>query len=377
MNYPGILNILSSFCYSLLTMRVGILSAEANDEDIRENKRLVREIRLKGHKAQIINYRKTVLVTTKNRKALYQPNKNGVLQKVRVKAVLPRINEADEQSINLATLALEALVVSGVYSTVSPSSIRLAKNKIGSLMALVGAGVNIPRSAAITGTESYAADIDKVLKIVEPNQNRRLIVKTNTGTHGKGVMSAGTRGDARAIVDGFLANNIPVLVQQFVEPTKKGHYTDLRFVVVNGKVVATMKRLSARRDEIRANISLGGRGIAYRPSEHEIEMAEKAAKAIGLSVAGVDIIPSGKSRMIIEVNASPGFAIEEICKVNIAKKIVQMAIAGGRKGETTASERLVAKINTPINLKPLPAMPKTIASLKKIKFAPKLAEREL
>lgn len=358
-------------------MRIGILSAELGREDVHENKRLVREIRLRGHSAQIINYRMTAVVTTRNKTSLYQPDKNGVLRQVRVHAVIPRINEADEQSINLATLALESLMNSGVYSTATPASIRLAKNKIGSLMALAGAGVPVPRSAAVTGTESYDIDIDKFLKIVEPNLTHRLIVKTNTGTHGKGVMPANTRGEARAIVDGFLANNIPVMLQQFIEPTKKDRYTDLRFIVVNGKFVAAMKRVSARKDEIRANISLGGEGYAHTPTPSEIEMAEKAAKAVGLSVAGVDIIPSGKSRIVIEVNTSPGFVIEEITGVNVAKKIVQMAISGGRKGEKTAQQKLVEKLNAPINLNPMPAIPAkfktspTMDRLKTIKLGSK------
>jgi len=333
-------------------MRIGILSAELGREDVLENKRLVREIRLKGHRAKVIDYRKTVVVATKNKRHLFQPDKKGILHQVRVDAVIPRINEADEQSINLATFALESLISNGVYSTASPESIRLAKNKIGSLMALAEAGIAIPRSAAITGTESQDIDIDKVLKVVEPNPAKRLIVKTNIGTHGKGVMSAKSRGEARAIVQGFLANGIPMLLQQFMEPTKRHQYTDIRLIVVNGRVVGAMERLSTRRDEIRANLSLGGKGLPYAPSDHEIELAEKAAKALGLNVAGVDLIPSGRKRVIIEVNTSPGFIIETIASVNIAKKIVQLAISCAQRGEKTKRQRLVETLNRPIKLQP-------------------------
>lgn len=335
-------------------MRIGILSAELGQEDVHENKRLVREIRLKGHKAQVINYRKTVVVATKNRRILYQPNKRGILHQVRVDAVVPRINEADEQSINLATFALESLIANGAYSTATPKSIILAKNKIATLMALAKAGITIPRSAAITGTDSNTVDIDKVLKIVEPNPKKRLIVKTNIGTHGKGVMPANSRGAARAIVDGFLANGVPVLLQQFIEPSKKGEYTDLRLIVIEGRVVGAMKRLSARKDEIRANLSLGGVGEPYEPSELEIQLAENAARALGLSVAGVDLIPSGSKRLIIEVNTSPGFGIEDISKVNVAKKIVQHAITCARKGEKSPGQKFAAALNKPINVKPVP-----------------------
>lgn len=333
-------------------MRIGILSAELGREDIFENKRLVREIRLRGHKAQIINYRKTVVAATKSRRVLFHPDRSGQLHKVNLDVVIPRINEADEQSINLATFALESLISNGVPSTSTPHAIQLAKNKIGSLMALADACIPIPRSAAITGTGDYDIDVDKALKIVEPNPNKRLIVKTNIGTHGKGVMSANSRGEARAIVDGFLANGIPVLLQQFMEPTRRGNYLDIRLIVVGGRVISAMQRVSTRKDEIRANLSLGGKGLAYIPSEHEIEIAERAARACGLSVAGVDLLPSGNKRVIIEVNTSPGFIIESISNVNLAKAIVQHAIVQGRRGEKTKAEKLVETLNKPIHLQP-------------------------
>jgi ribosomal protein S6--L-glutamate ligase len=353
-------------------MRIGILSAELGQEDVYENKRLALEIRLRGHSPKVINYRKCVIATTRNKRELFLPDRKGILQRVKVNAVIPRINEADEQSINLATMALEVLISNGVYSTATPTAIRLAKNKIGSLMALGGAGISIPRSAAITGTDTYV-DIDKVLKIVEPNADRRLIVKTNTGTHGKGVMSANTRGDARAIVDGFLANNIPVMLQQFMEPTKKDSYIDLRFIVIDGKCVGAMKRLSAKKDEIRANLSLGGLGFPYSASEDEIKLAEQAAEAIGLPVAGVDILPSGGKRAVIEVNTSPGFIIESISDVNVAKAIVGLAIKNATRFQPTPTEKLVETLNAPIKINPKKLkkpFPKTLKRFEKIAKLP-------
>ena len=351
--------------YILLLMRIGILSAQLGQEDVHENKRLVREIHLMGHKAMVINYRRAVIVTTKSKQTLYQPDKKGVLKPVKVNAVIPRINEADSKSITLATLALECLIAGGAYSTANPAAIRLSKDKIRSLVAISAAGVSAPRTAAITSARTAELDLDRVLKTVEPNARKRLIIKTITGTLGRGVMSANSRGEARAIVDGFLANNIPVLVQQFVEPTKKNHYVDLRFIIINGKVASTMKRTSSGRDEIRANISLGGKGETYAPTESEIDLAERAAKAVGLAVGGVDIIPSGKARMVIEVNSSPGFVIEKVNNVNIVRKIVRQAVSNANRQEKRATEKLAIKLKEPIKLRPLP--------LKKLKFRPKTA----
>ncbi len=321
-------------------MRIGILSAELGQEDVHENKRLVREIRLKGHRPKIINYRRTVIAISNSRRALYQSDKQGALHQVQVEAVIPRINEASEKSINLAALALETLISNGAYSTSTPLAIRLSKNKIRSLTELAKAGVPVPKSAGLTGAELYNVDIDRVLRTVEPNIKTKLIIKTNTGTHGRGVMLANSRGEARAIVEGLLANNIPVLIQQFIEPEKKKQYSDLRFVVVGGQVVGAMKRISNKNDEFRSNISLGGKGEVYQPSETEIEIAKNAAKATGLSVAGVDMIPSGRTKLVIEVNSSPGFMIEGLIGINFARKIVQQAIAGARRGERTSVQKI-------------------------------------
>ena len=352
------------------TMRIGILSAKLGQEDVHENKRLIREIRLKGHKPSIINYRKTVIAIIGKKRILYQPDSKGELHQVRVDAVIPRINEADEKSISLATLALETLISNGAYSTASPAAIRLAKNKIRSLTELAKAGVPVPKSAGLTGTEQYEIDIDRVLKTVEPNINKRIIIKTNTGTHGKGVMLANSRGEGRAIVEGLLANSIPVLVQEFIPPSKKGTYTDLRFVLVGGQVISAMKRVSNKKDEFRANISLGGTGTLYKPSESELEMARAAAKAVGLIVGGVDIIPSGRGRLVIEVNSSPGFYIEEVSKINHAQKIVQLAVSGARRGERSSAQKITEVLKSEVampHLKPVPR-PK-VRSIKKIKLS--------
>ena len=349
-------------------MRIGILSAELGQEDVHENKRLIREIRLKGHKPITINYRKTVIAITGNRRLLYQPDKKGELHIVKVDAVIPRINEADEKSMNLATLALETLISNGAYSTATPAGIRMAKNKIRSLTELAKAGVPVPKSAGLTGTEEFEIDIDAVLKTVQPSASKRLIIKTNTGTHGKGVMLANSRGEARAIVEGLLANNIPVLVQEFIPPTKKDVYMDLRFVLIAGHVISSMKRVSNKKDEFRANISLGGRGEIYKPSEAELEMARAAAKAVGLSVAGVDMIPSPRGRLVIEVNSSPGFYIEEVSKINHAKKIVQQAISGARRGERSSAQKISDILKSEVampHLKPVPRPRIRLSKLRK------------
>ncbi len=337
-------------------MRIGILSAQLSELDNRENRRFAREILLLGHRAVIINYRDAVIVTTKNKQVLYQPNRQGILRPVRVHAVIPRINEADSKSINLGTLALECLIAGGAYSTASPSAIRLSKDKTHSLLAMSSAGITTPRTAAISTSADKVLDLEKVLKVVEPTANRRLIIKTNIGTGGKGVMPANSRGEARAIVEGFLSNSIPILLQQFIEPTKKDHYIDFRIYVINGKYAGTMIREATRPGEVRANIDLGGKAIFYQPTQEEIKMAEAACEAVGLTIAGVDIIPSGNKRFVIEVNSSPGFAFEEITGTNLVKRMARQAIAGVDLDQVSAPTKIKEVLNTPV---PIPT-PKVI-----------------
>lgn len=333
-------------------MRIGILSSESDQEATAENNRLVREIRITGHESRIINFQEAVVAITDKGRMLCQFDKGGSLRPIKVHVVIPRINEAEEQAINLGTLSLQALISNGAYSMAKPQAIKLAKNKLSSLIALNAAGVPTPRSAAITGTETYP--LDKVLKIVEPDSKKRLIVKTNIGTHGRGVMSAKSRGDARAIVEGFLANNIPVLVQEFIEPEVSDTYIDIRLIVVGGKVIAAMKRESAGKDEIRANLALGGKGFPYTPSLSERQLAVRAARAVGLhEAAGVDIIPTANGPVVIEVNSSPGFGVESVTDVNVVAAIVELAVSKGQRRKVSAPLKKVSKrAIRHLNLKP-------------------------
>jgi ribosomal protein S6--L-glutamate ligase len=109
-----------------------------------------------------------------------------------------------------------------------------------------------------------------------------------------------------------------ILLQEFV---KESAGTDIRVFVVGGKVIASMKRQSLD-DDFRSNLHQGGEGVPVKLTDAERKTALKAAKAMGLSVCGVDLMPSSRGPLVLEVNSSPGFGIERVTGRNVAGPII-------------------------------------------------------
>ena len=110
-----------------------------------------------------------------------------------------------------------------------------------------------------------------------------------------------------------------ILLQEFV---KESAGTDIRAFMVGGKVIASMKRQSLD-DDFRSNIHQGGEGVSVKLTDEERKTVQKAAKAMGLSICGVDIMRSDRGPLVLEVNSSPGFAIEKVTGRNVAEKIIE------------------------------------------------------
>ncbi len=146
-----------------------------------------------------------------------------------------------------------------------------------------------------------------------------LIVKLLEGTQGRGVVLAETRKAAESVINAFKSLKANLLVQEFV---KEAEGKDLRCFVINGKVVAAIER-SAAPGEFRANIHQGGSAKIVKVTKEERSLAVKAAKVMGLSVAGVDIIRSNKGPLLLEVNSSPGLeGIETATEQDIASLMI-------------------------------------------------------
>jgi len=147
-----------------------------------------------------------------------------------------------------------------------------------------------------------------------------LIIKLLEGTQGKGVVLAETKKAAESVINAFKSLNANILVQEFI---KEANGKDLRCFVINGKVVAAMQR-EAPPGEFRANIHLGGTGTVVKITKEERKLAIQAAKAMGLDVAGVDLIRSSKGPLLLEVNSSPGLeGIEGATGKDVAKEMIR------------------------------------------------------
>lgn len=149
-----------------------------------------------------------------------------------------------------------------------------------------------------------------------------MIIKLARGTHGNGVVLAETKKAAKSVLQAFYLTNddgTNILLQEFI---KESAGTDIRAFVVGSRVVASMKRQSLD-DDFRSNLHKGGEGTIIKLTEEEKKAAVKAAKAMGLNIAGVDLMRSARGPLILEVNASPGFGIEKVTGRNVAGAIIE------------------------------------------------------
>lgn len=211
---------------------------------------------------------------------------------------------------------VEALELSGHKLLNSYASICKAKNKQRTMQLLATKGVPTPKTVAVTC-------MDRVEAAVELLGGAPVVVKSAYGTYGSGVVLAESLQAARSIADIFWCSgfiNDRLLFQEYIEEAKG---SDRRILVMNGKVLAAMQR-QAQAGEFRSNVKLGASAQPYQPTPEEVDTALRAARALGLGLAGVDLIPSQRGSLVLEVNCNPGFEALEACTgLDIASKIIQ------------------------------------------------------
>jgi ribosomal protein S6--L-glutamate ligase len=183
----------------------------------------------------------------------------------------------------------------GVLTVNNSMAITQSRDKLFSLQALLKAGLRIP----VTGFAHSPIDTNDLIEMVE---GAPLIVKLLEGTQGRGVVLAETRKAADSVINAFKSLNANLLVQEFI---REAQGKDLRCFVIGGKVVASIQREAAP-GEFRANIHRGGSARPVKITPEERRIAIRAARVLGLKIAGVDIIRSSKGPLLLEVNSSPG-----------------------------------------------------------------------
>jgi len=286
-------------------MKIAILS---NGTGNYSTKRLKEEAIKRGHEVQIIKYRDCYASIEQNNPTVsYKGEDLGKFD-----AIIPRIAA---YMTRYGTAIVRQLEMQGVYSVSSSIAINRSRDKLRSMQLLAKAGVGIPK----TVVSRNSTDIDDLLEKVGGTP---VIIKLASGTHGNGVVLADSKKAAKSVLQAFYLSNedgTNVLLQEFV---KESAGTDIRAFVVGSRVIASMKRQSLD-DDFRSNLHKGGEGVPIKLTEEERKTAIKAAKAMGLNVAGVDMMRSERGPLVLEVNASPGFGVEKVTSRNVAAPIIE------------------------------------------------------
>lgn len=225
-------------------------------------------------------------------------------------AVIPRIGA----SITLYGLAvLRQLETMGVWSLNDSVAIGRSRDKLRSMQVLARKGIGLP----ITAFAHSAKYIDDMIEMVG---GAPIVIKLLEGTQGLGVVLGETHTSARSVIEAFRKVNVNILLQEYI---KEADASDIRCIVVGGKVVASMKRKGPPGD-FRSNLHRGGTAAKEKISPEERSVAVRSAALMGLNVCGVDILRTHHGPVIMEVNSSPGLeGIEKATEIDVATKIIQ------------------------------------------------------
>ena len=287
-------------------MKIGILSRSTR---IYSTKKLIEAAEARGHEVTVFNPLKCYMNITSVHPDVYYKNKD-VQQKLEVDAVIPRIGA----SVTLyGTAVLRQFEVGGVYTLNGSVAITRSRDKLRAHQLLARKHVGIP-------VTSYAHSGNATADLIASVGGAPLIVKVTESTQGKGVLLAETTKAAESLIGAFLDLHADFLVQEFI---KESAGTDIRCFVVGDKVVAAMKRQGPEGD-FRSNLHNGGKAEVVKIRPEERAMAVRAAKVVGLKVAGVDLIRSDRGPLVLEVNSSPGLeGIEKATGKNVADSMIE------------------------------------------------------
>jgi ribosomal protein S6--L-glutamate ligase len=279
--------------------------------------RLMEAGQARGHDIQVLDHTKCYVVIEKGKPQVYY----GDHPVEDVDAVIPRIGA----SVTFyGASIIRQFEMQRVFTTVPSVGLIRSRDKLRSLQFMGQKGIDIPKTAFA----KYPGDIDFMIKRVG---GAPLVIKLLEGTQGLGVVLAETKKAATSVIEAFYGLNANILVQEFIEEAKGA---DIRAFVVDGEVVGAMERQGAE-GEFRSNLHRGGSSRSITLKSRQRTMAIKAAKAMGLSVAGVDMIQSQRGPLLMEVNSSPGLkGIEEATEIDIASRVikfVERGVAADRK----------------------------------------------
>ncbi len=295
-------------------MKIALLSRNSK---LYSSRRIIEAAKKRGHEIQTIDVLRAYMNIASHKPTIHY--KGEALEGF--DAVIPRIGA----SVTFYGAAvLRQFEMMGVYPLNESVAITRSRDKLRSLQLLSRKGIGLP----LTGFANKPDDIKDMIKMVG---GAPLVVKLLEGTQGIGVVLAETQKAAESVIEAFMGLKANILVQEYI---KEAEGADIRCFVIGGKVVAAMERRAAA-GEFRSNLHRGGSASLIRITPEERSTAVRAAKIMGLSVAGVDLLRSNHGPVVMEVNSSPGLeGIENSTGKDIAGQIIEYIENNAKLGRT-------------------------------------------
>ncbi len=295
-------------------MKIGILSRNAK---LYSTRRLVEAAQQRGHEVVVIDPLRCYMNIATSQPEIHYKGK----RLEGFDAIIPRIGA----SITFyGTAVLRQFEMLGTFPLNESVAISRARDKLRSMQLLSRKGIGMP----VTGFAHSPDDTQDLLNLVG---GAPAVIKLLEGTQGIGVVLTETRKAAESVIDAFRGLNAHFLVQEFI---KEAGGSDIRCFIIGDKVVAAMKR-QAKEGEFRSNLHRGGSAELVRITPTERSTAVRAARIVGLNVAGVDILRSNHGPVVLEVNSSPGLeGIETATKKDIASQVIEFLEKNAKPGKT-------------------------------------------
>lgn len=292
-------------------MKIAILSRKSS---LYSTRRLVEAATARGHSADVIDTMRCYMNITSASPTIHYKGK--ALEAY--DAVIPRIGA----SVTFYGAAVvRQLEMMGVFCVNDSIAITRARDKLRSLQLLSKKGLGLP----ITG---FAHSLDEIKDLIKMVGGPPLVIKFLEGTQGIGVILVETTKAARSVLEAFFGLKVNIMVQEYIH---EAGGIDIRCFVVGDKVVAAIQREAKSPEEFRSNLHRGGIAVPVNITDEERRMAIRAARIIGLNVAGIDIVRSDRGPLIIEVNASPGLeGIEKVTGIDVAQEIISFIETGAK-----------------------------------------------
>lgn len=295
-------------------MRIALLS---RNRRLYSSRRLIEAAEARGHEVQVIDVLRCYMniVSAKPSMHLEGEELKGF------DAVIPRIGASVTA---YGTSVIRQFEMMGVYPLIESVALARSRDKLRALQLLSRKGIGLP----ITGFANKPGDSRDLIKMVG---GAPVVIKLLEGTQGIGVVLAETETAAESVIEAFMGLKANILVQEFI---KEAGGSDIRCLVVGGKVVAAMRR-QAPEGEFRSNLHRGGSASLVKITPEERATAVAAAKILGLSVAGVDLLRSNRGPLVMEVNSSPGLeGIETASGKDVAGVIIENLEKHAKPGRT-------------------------------------------